>query len=331
MLNQTIVREAHTADASRPAGRGHRAAAADAARRPSAAAPASEGSRRAAPARLGPPTIDLKADVVAEREHHAAPAPPRSQAEPPVGRATPERSRDGTRHSTGSACGLRSGVRRHPCADIAPDGTTFVEGQFSNAAGRRNYKLFSPAHSRGQKLPLIVMLHGCTQSPDDFAAGTRMNFLADAQNCFVAYPEQPSAANQSKCWNWFREGDQRRGRRRAGADRGHHPPDHARACDRSRPRLCRRPVGRRRRGRHHGRDLSRSLRRGRRPFGPRLRGRARPALRLGRDAAGRRIGRQAKRRIGACRPSSSTATATALCIPITATASSRSRPERARQ
>ena len=55
------------------------------------------------------------------------------------------------------------------------------------------------------------MLHGCTQSPDDFAAGTRMNFLAEEQNCFVVYPAQPSGANQAKCWNWFRTGDQQRG------------------------------------------------------------------------------------------------------------------------
>ena len=56
------------------------------------------------------------------------------------------------------------------------------------------------------------MLHGCTQSPDDFAAGTRMNFIAEEQNCFVAYPAQPSEANQAKCWNWFRTADQQRGR-----------------------------------------------------------------------------------------------------------------------
>ncbi len=91
-----------------------------------------------------------------------------------------------------------------------PTGATFIEGHFSNAAGRRAYKLFSPSRAQGP-LPLVVMLHGCTQSADDFAAGTRMNFAGEEQNCFVVYPEQPSGANQSKCWNWFRTGDQQRG------------------------------------------------------------------------------------------------------------------------
>jgi poly(hydroxyalkanoate) depolymerase family esterase len=54
------------------------------------------------------------------------------------------------------------------------------------------------------------MLHGCTQSPDDFAAGTRMNFIAEEQTCFVVYPAQRSEANQAKCWNWFRTADQQR-------------------------------------------------------------------------------------------------------------------------
>jgi poly(hydroxyalkanoate) depolymerase family esterase len=58
---------------------------------------------------------------------------------------------------------------------------------------------------------LIVLLHGCTQSPDDFAAGTRMNLIAEEQTCFVVYPAQPSDANPAKCWNWFRPTDQRRG------------------------------------------------------------------------------------------------------------------------
>jgi len=54
------------------------------------------------------------------------------------------------------------------------------------------------------------MLHGCSQSPDDFAAGTRMNMAAEDQTCLVAYPGQTSSANGQKCWNWFKSTEQRR-------------------------------------------------------------------------------------------------------------------------
>ncbi len=113
-----------------------------------------------------------------------------------------------------SAFGLEGLVKRAPLSpsDISPEGTKFIEGSFSNAAGSRAYKLFIPSGHKGQPLPLIVMLHGCTQSPDDFAAGTRMNFIAEEQTCFVLYPEQRRDANQAKCWNWFRAADQQRGK-----------------------------------------------------------------------------------------------------------------------
>ena len=87
----------------------------------------------------------------------------------------------------------------------------FVASSFTGATGTRAFKLFAPAGFDGESLPLVVMLHGCTQDPDDFAAGTRMNELAQAEGFFVLYPAQAARSNSHKCWNWFSPADQRRG------------------------------------------------------------------------------------------------------------------------
>jgi poly(hydroxyalkanoate) depolymerase family esterase len=113
----------------------------------------------------------------------------------------------------GSAPGIRGVAHPSPACepDVVPDGGQFVTGLCSNRAGSRTYKLYVPSGYCGQALPLVVMLHGCTQSPDDFAAGTRMNALAEEHTCLVAYPAQAASANASKCWNWFNPGHQQRG------------------------------------------------------------------------------------------------------------------------
>ena len=104
-----------------------------------------------------------------------------------------------------------------PAASRAPkreDGAgTFSEQRFACNAGTLNYKLFIPdALPEGATPPLLLMLHGCKQTPDDFARGTRMNALAQRHGYVVAYPAQAQGNNASKCWNWFRAQDQQRGR-----------------------------------------------------------------------------------------------------------------------
>jgi poly(hydroxyalkanoate) depolymerase family esterase len=94
---------------------------------------------------------------------------------------------------------------------VLPAGARFETHVFTNEAGSRTYKLYVPACFKGEALPLVVMLHGCTQSPDDFAAGTKMNECAEQQGLFIAYPAQPTSANPSRCWNWFEASEQRRG------------------------------------------------------------------------------------------------------------------------
>jgi poly(hydroxyalkanoate) depolymerase family esterase len=95
-------------------------------------------------------------------------------------------------------------------AETAPNPATVEAQVFSNAAGSRRYKVHVPARPFDAPPAMIVMLHGCTQSADDFAAGTQMNRLADEHGFLVVYPEQPADANASKCWNWFQPKDQRR-------------------------------------------------------------------------------------------------------------------------
>ncbi|MDX3909239.1 MAG: PHB depolymerase family esterase [Sphingobium sp.] len=87
----------------------------------------------------------------------------------------------------------------------------FEERTYKGPEGSLAYHLYVPADA-GNNMPLVVMLHGCTQSPEDFARGTGMNQLADEMGFIVVYPRQSRSANAQQCWNWFRPGDQQRDR-----------------------------------------------------------------------------------------------------------------------
>jgi poly(hydroxyalkanoate) depolymerase family esterase len=167
-----------------------------------------------APSRTGarialatPLIIDAKADVIEETDSQPQ-SEPATSAHSRMRRTSPDRTMGRP------VIELRGRIRRAPPTkpDIVPKGARFTEGTYSSRAGSRAYRLFIPSRHQERPLPLVVMLHGCTQSPEDFAAGTRMNFVAEEQDCFVVYPAQPRQANQAKCWNWFRRADQQRGR-----------------------------------------------------------------------------------------------------------------------
>jgi poly(hydroxyalkanoate) depolymerase family esterase len=102
-------------------------------------------------------------------------------------------------------------ARPHKALEI-PEGAQYLSKSFACAAGSRTYKLYIPRHRRTGRRALLVMLHGGTQDADDFAAGTRMNALAEEHGFIVAYPIQSKAANASLCWNWFTPENQMRGR-----------------------------------------------------------------------------------------------------------------------
>jgi poly(hydroxyalkanoate) depolymerase family esterase len=80
----------------------------------------------------------------------------------------------------------------------------FISRQIDGVDGPRNYKLYIPSrYDKSHPAPLVVVLHGCTQDPDDIARGTRFNEIAEEKGFLVAYPEQPQKYTGLKCWNWF--------------------------------------------------------------------------------------------------------------------------------
>ena len=120
---------------------------------------------------------------------------------------------DGTAPPVADAREATAAQRAAGRAGDATSDENFRAHRFTCDAGSLGYKLYiPPALDAAVRPPLLVMLHGCTQSPDDFARGTRMNALARQQGYVVAYPAQSPKSNAGRCWNWFRSGDQQRGR-----------------------------------------------------------------------------------------------------------------------
>lgn len=132
----------------------------------------------------------------------------------PVSRRLPAPAAGESTESPAGTAGSRgrtSARRRSESGPVEPaDGIagSFTKQRYTCGAGSRDYFIYLPVSAKPRGL--VVMLHGCKQQAQDFAAGTRMNGIAATENLIVVYPMQTATDNQSSCWNWFRTQDQER-------------------------------------------------------------------------------------------------------------------------
>lgn len=123
---------------------------------------------------------------------------------------SPKPARKRAKTSAKSATVAKARTGRSPAKK--PEPGSFIQDDFSCRLGSLSYRLYTPTGSTRRRLPLVVMLHGCSQTASDFAAGTDMNALADELGFLVLYPQQAMAANVARCWNWHSPDNQVRGR-----------------------------------------------------------------------------------------------------------------------
>jgi len=163
---------------------------------------------------ISPKIIDLASEEWTATEPSASPNPTTLHR---IGHDQTTRNRRPLRDAVDALNRLKHG-RLFPvprpagkrCPPHVPAGARFETRSISLGAGSRSYKVYVPAQTLAEPRSLLIMLHGCTQDPDDFAAGTRMNQLAEETGFIVAYPAQPKSANPSSCWNWFNPSHQSR-------------------------------------------------------------------------------------------------------------------------
>lgn len=172
---------------------------------------AAKAGKRAASSRSVPEMLwtmalpQLQSTPVPKRAAAAKPKKPKVVAKPRTGLAETIRRIE--------AGGMPARLPRVIGRTGVPRGASFRVATYANDQDKRSYRLYLPAKARvmTDPMPLIVMLHGCGQTPEDFATGTRMNALAEEFGLVVAYPAQPTGANSGRCWSWFKRSDQVRG------------------------------------------------------------------------------------------------------------------------
>lgn len=99
--------------------------------------------------------------------------------------------------------GLAGGTTAPPLT--LPDGASWTSRTHQAAGETRDLRLYVPASLADGQAPagLLLLLHGCTQDPDDFARGTGIFEAAEQNRIIVVAPEQSARSNMNRCWNWF--------------------------------------------------------------------------------------------------------------------------------
>jgi poly(hydroxyalkanoate) depolymerase family esterase len=109
-------------------------------------------------------------------------------------------------------------VRETPDSRVRPRAAAWAKGKWTRSyhsappmpghlVNHLSYGLYVPPERSTVQMPLVVMLHGCNQTIDEFAAGTRMNLRADSGGFAVVYPEQSKHAHAHRCWHWYDDHD----------------------------------------------------------------------------------------------------------------------------
>src|SRR5262249_48371846 len=129
---------------------------------------------------------------------------------PALGASLPPTGGTGAGSGTGTGTGSGSGTGSTTGPAAAPGALSNYS--YSDSAGNRDYTVYVPSsYKKGTPMPLVVALHGCTESGDVMRQLTGLDSLADSTGFIVVYPTQPSSANNQSCWNWFQQSSMQRG------------------------------------------------------------------------------------------------------------------------
>ncbi len=88
----------------------------------------------------------------------------------------------------------------------------WLRDQRTIGLGGRAFDIYLPAGLRRRSpAPMVLLLHGCTQTPAEFADATRFTTVADRHGVILVLPRQERRHHSNRCWRWYESMHQQRG------------------------------------------------------------------------------------------------------------------------